>query len=115
MTVTIYHNPGCSKSRQTLQLLKEQGIEPTVVEYLVNPPTASELQEIIAVLEVNPRDMIRKNEQVYTTSGAHALSLSDTQLIELMIQYPELIERPIVLANGKAAMGRPPENVLGII
>ncbi len=115
MTAIIYHNPRCSKSRQTLQLLKENDIEPEVVEYLVNPPTVAKLKEIISLLGVEPRSIIRKGEEVYKSSGADNLSLNDSQLIALMVAHPKLIERPIVLANGKAALGRPPEKVLEII
>lgn len=115
MTVTIYHNPRCSKSRQTLQLLNDNGIEPKIIEYLNTPPSESTLKEIISLLGVSPRNIMRKNEDIYKTSGANDPSLNDSQLIKLMVEHPKLIERPIVIANGKAALGRPPENVLDII
>ncbi len=115
MSVTIYHNPRCSKSRKTLELLQENNVSPTVVEYLKTPPTAEKLKEILAQLALPPRDLMRKKEDEYSENGLDESSLSDDQLIDYMVKYPILIERPIVIANGKAAIGRPPENVLEII
>ena len=115
MSVTIYHNPKCSKSRQTLELLKEKGITPTIVEYLKTPPTPEKLKEILAQLKITPRGLLRKKEDEYTEYKLDDPSLSDTDLINFMIEHPILIERPIVLANGKAALGRPPEQVLDIL
>ncbi len=114
MSVTIYHNPKCSKSRQTLELLQQNGITPAIIEYLKTPPTAETLKEILAQLGLAPRDLMRKKEAVYAECGLDNPSLSDDHLIDFMIQNPILIERPIVLANGKAALGRPPEQVLDI-
>ena len=115
MTTTIYHNPKCSKSRQTLELLKENGITPTVIEYLKTPPTAEALKAILGQLGMAPRDLMRKKEDIYAKLNLDDPSLSDGALIDAMIQQPILIERPIVLANGKAALGRPPEQVLDIL
>ena len=115
MSVTIYHNPRCSKSRQTLQLLLDRGIEPRVIEYLKTPPGRNELQHILDLLHMQPRDLLRKKESVYKELGLEDNSISDKQLVEAMIANPVLIERPIVLANGEAALGRPPETVLEII
>jgi len=115
MTTTIYHNPKCSKSRQTLELLKENGITPTIIEYLKTPPTADTLKEILTQIGMTPRDLMRKKEEVYAELNLDDPSLSDGALIDAMIQHPILIERPIVLANGKAALGRPPEQVLDIL
>ena len=115
MSVTIYHNPRCSKSRQTLQLLLDRGIEPRVIEYLKTPPDRKELQDILGLLHMQPRDLLRKKETVYKELGLDDKSLTDKQIIDAMIAKPVLIERPIVLANGKAALGRPPESVLEII
>jgi arsenate reductase len=115
MTVTIYHNPKCSKSRQTLALLKGKGITPTIVEYLKTPPTAENLKEILAQLKIAPRDLLRKKEDEYAECKLDNPSLSNDDLINCMIKHPILIERPIVLANGKAALGRPPEQVLEIL
>ena len=115
MTVTIYHNPRCSKSRQTLELLRWQGLEPRIIEYLKNPPDKSELNRILDLLGLAPRELMRKKEDTYNANGLDAGDLSDDQLVDAMIEHPVLIERPIVLANGKAAIGRPPENVLEIV
>ncbi len=115
MSVTIYHNPRCSKSRQTLQLLNEKGLEPLIVDYLNTPPSATELKRILALLGMRPRDLMRKNETVYKDSGLNDEDLSDEQLIAAMLENPVLIERPIVLANDKARIGRPPESVLDIL
>ena len=115
MSVTIYHNPRCGKSRQTLQLLKEQGIEPKVIEYLKTPPSADELDEILNILGMEPRDLIRKNETDYKANSLDDPTLDRQTLINSMVSHPILIERPIVLANGKAAVGRPPEAALTIL
>jgi arsenate reductase len=115
MSITIYHNPKCSKSRQTLELLKNNGITPTIIEYLKTPPTAETLKEILVQLGFAPRDLMRKKEAIYVERGLDNPSLSDDDLIDSMIKHPILIERPIVLANGKAALGRPPEQVLDIL
>jgi arsenate reductase len=115
MTATIYHNPRCSKSRSTLELLRNRGIEPTVIEYLKTPPSAAELEAILGKLGMEPRDLMRKGEPAYKEAGLDNPSLDRAALIAAMVAHPELIERPIVLANDKAALGRPPENVLTIL
>ncbi len=115
MSIRIYHNPRCSKSRQTLQLLQERGFEPEIVKYLETPPSEDELREILDRLGMRPRDLMRKHEPEYKASGADDPALSDDELIALMVQYPKLIERPIVLHDDKAALGRPPEQVLEIL
>ena len=115
MTVTIFHNPRCSKSRETLKLLQDKGVTPTVVEYLKTPPTAAELGDILSKLGLSPRDLMRRKEAEYKAAGLDEAGLSDGELIAAMIATPKLIERPIVLANGKAALGRPPEAVLAIL
>jgi len=115
MSVTIYHNPKCSKSRQTLNLLNDQGIEPTIIEYLKTPPSKEELTKILAKLKLKPRDVIRKKEDTYAVCQLDDMSFSDAEIIDFMVKHPILIERPIVLANNKAAIGRPPENVLEIL
>ena len=114
-SVTIYHNPKCSKSRATLALLERRGIAPHVIEYLTTPPSAAELNRILELLDLEPRALMRKNEAEYRELGLDEASLTRSQLIEAMVDNPRLIERPIVLANGKAAIGRPPENVERII
>jgi arsenate reductase len=115
MSVTIHHNPKCSKSRQTLELLIKQGIKPVLNEYLKNPPTAGEIKEILRKLGYAPQDLMRKKENIYTEYNLNNPTLSDDSLIEFMVKHPILIERPIVLANEKAAIGRPPEQVLKIL
>lgn len=115
MKVTIYHNPRCSKSRQTLELLNSRGIEPEIIEYLKNPPNKSRLKQILKLLGMEPRDLMRKNEAEYKKAKLDNPELTREELISAMVEYPILIERPIVLANGKAAVGRPPEKVLEII
>ncbi len=111
----IFHNPRCSKSRQTLELLTEQGIEPEIIRYLETPPTEQQLEDILAALNLEPRDLMRTKENEYKEQGLDNPDLSREQLIAAMVATPKLIERPIVLANGKAALGRPPENVLSIL
>lgn len=115
MSVKIYHNPRCTKSRQTLALLEERGMGPQVIEYLQTPPSARELDAILKMLNMEPRDLMRKQEAPYKEQKLDAPDKSRAQLIAAMIAHPILIERPIVLANGKAAIGRPPENVLEIL
>lgn len=115
MSVKIYHNPRCSKSRETLKLLEVQGLQPEIIEYLKQPPTADELRSILHKLGLNPRELMRIKEAEYKQNGLDDQSLSDDELIEAMIRIPKLIERPIVLANEKAAVGRPPEAVLAIL
>jgi len=115
MSVTIYHNPKCSKSRQTLELLSAKGITPNIIEYIKNPPTVEKLKEILSQLGITPRDLMREKEDIYKELELGILSLSDKDLIDLMIEHPTLIERPIVIAHGKAVLGRPPEQVLDIL
>ena len=115
MKVQIMHNPRCSKSRTTLQLLKDNGVEPEIILYLETPPDADALTSILDKLDMQPRDLMRKGQQEYKEMGLGNEQLSDEQLIAAMIEAPILIERPIVLANGKARIGRPPESVLKIL
>jgi len=115
MKVTIYHNPRCTKSRQTLELLKSRGIEPEIIEYLKTPPGKIKLKEILKMLGLEPRALMRKNEDEYKKAKLDNPKLSKDDLIAAMVKHPILIERPIVVANGKAAIGRPPEKVLEII
>ena len=115
MPTTIYHNPRCSKSRQTLALLEERGISPRIVDYLKTPPSAAELKTILKKLGLKPRDLMRKGEPLYAELGLKDRDLHDEALIALMVANPILIERPIVVSGGKAALGRPPESVLEIL
>ncbi|MCA9269276.1 MAG: arsenate reductase (glutaredoxin) [Planctomycetales bacterium] len=110
--VTIYHNPRCTKSRQTLALLTERGIEPQVVEYLVDPPDAKALAGLVKKLGLQPAQLVRRKE--FNELGLPATDDPQT-LIELMAKHPQIIERPIVVCGAKAALGRPPENVLAIL
>lgn len=113
--ICIYHNPRCSKSRQTLALLEQHNIKATVIEYLKNPPTEHELTDIIQALGITPRALLRKGETLYKELNLKDDTLSNKQLIKAMCDHPKLIERPIVINNGKAKLGRPPESVLDII
>ena len=115
MTVEIYHNPRCSKSRQTLQLLQENGVEPEITEYLKTPPDEATLKKILNMLGLEPRELMRTKESEYKELGLDNPDLSRDQLIKAMVDNPKLIERPIVIKNGKAALGRPPEKVLDIL
>ena len=110
---TIYHNPRCSKSRQTLALLGKHGVEPEVIEYLETPPSAAELKQILTMLGIGPRDLLRQKEA--REAGLNDPAMDDDALIEAMVANPIVIERPIVVNNGKAAVGRPPESVLDIL
>ncbi|MCP5013990.1 MAG: arsenate reductase (glutaredoxin) [Ketobacter sp.] len=111
----IYHNPRCSKSRETLQLLKDQGIEPEVVLYLETPPDAKTIATLLKQLGLKPRELMRTKEAEYKEQGLNNPDLSDDQLIKAMVNTPKLIERPIVVNGDKAALGRPPEQVLEIL
>lgn len=110
----IYHNPRCSKSRQTLALIQEKGVEPEVVLYLDKIPTVDEMKNLLAKLGISPMQLIRKGEKDWK-ENYKGKELSDEQLIEAMIAHPKLIERPIVVKDNKAVLGRPPENVLELI
>ena len=114
MSVVIYHNPRCSKSRQTLALLEERGIEPQIVRYLDTPPSADELRAIVKKLGAAPRDIMRVKEAPYKDLNLKEVD-DDDALIGAMAEHPILIERPIVVNGGKAALGRPPEAVLDIL
>ena len=113
--IKIYHNPRCSKSRQTLQLLQENGVNPEIIEYLKNTPSVSELSVIIKQLSITPRELLRKKETAYKENNLSDASLSDAQIIEAMYKNPSLIERPIVITENKAVIGRPPENALELL
>jgi arsenate reductase (glutaredoxin) len=115
MSVTIYHNPKCTKSRQTLELLRERGIEPRVVEYLKSPPSAEELDAILMKLGIEPRKLLRTKEAAYMEAGLSDPKLTRAQLIARMVEHPIVIERPIVVKGARAAIGRPPENVLALL
>ncbi|UJF20637.1 arsenate reductase (glutaredoxin) [Shewanella sp. OMA3-2] len=113
--ITILHNPRCSKSRETLALLQARENDINVIEYLKNPPSANEISHILSLLGLNARQLMRTKESEYKDLSLDNVNLTEAQLIEAMVNTPKLIERPIVLVNGKAAIGRPPESVLAII
>ena len=111
----IYHNPRCSKSRQTLSLLRENEIEPEIVEYLKTPLQKKELQMISNAVGLRPASFIRKNENDYKENGIAEYLDNDKKVFQYIIKYPKIMERPIVVSNGKGIIGRPPSNVLGLI
>lgn len=113
MPVTIYHNPRCNTSRKTLALLRDKGIEPTVIEYLKTPYTVAQLKTLLGQLKLPVKAIVRKKEAA--AAGVDVAKLSEDQLIAAMAKYPIIVERPIVVSGGKAALGRPPENVLKVI
>lgn len=114
MSVTIYHNPRCSKSRQTLALIEEKGIEPDIIEYLTSPPSEAELDNILMLLGREPEALMRKGEDEFK-QHFKGKELSRAEAISLMVQYPKVIERPVVVNGNRAAVGRPPESVLDIL
>lgn len=115
MSITIYHNPRCSKSREALALLEEKRIKPKVVEYLKSPPSSVELARILKKLGLKPRDILRQSEPLYRELDLKHKELTDKALIALMVENPILIERPIVVTGERAALGRPPAKVLEIL
>ncbi len=110
-SVVIYHNPRCTKSRQTLQLLRERGIEPKVIEYLKDPPSGARLRKIVRALGIPARELIRRREKLFAEVGDPDAKYSDSAAIRLLTEYPRLIERPIVVRGDRAVIGRPPENI----
>lgn len=115
MSIKIYHNPRCSKSRQTLQLLQDNQVKPEIVEYLKTPPGKEELEQVLKMLGLEPRQLMRTREKEYKALGLDNPDLDKDALIDAMLATPKLIERPIVIKDGKAAIGRPPEQVLEIL
>ena len=113
--VIIYHNPSCSKSRATLALLTDRNIEPEIVLYKENPPSPAALSTIVTQLGISPRELLRKGETAYKEKGLENPDLNDIELIQAMADMPVLIERPIVICGDRAAIGRPPEQVLEIL
>ena len=112
---TIYHNPRCSKSRNTLSLLNEQGVNPDIVLYLDNPPTVATLKSLVDKLGVSIFDIVRKGESVYAELGLKQREVDENEMMQIISENPKLLERPIVVNGDKAAVGRPPENVLNIL
>jgi arsenate reductase len=112
---TIYHNPRCSKSRATLELLTARGFVPRVINYLETPPTIAEIEKLLDILGVEPRELIRREEDEYSALGLADLKRTREQLVAAIAAHPRLLQRPVVVFDGKAAMGRPPEAVLAIL
>lgn len=115
MATTIYHNPHCSKSRQTLELLRESGADPVVIEYLKTPPSREQLKETLRLLGIAPRELLRRGEEEYAMLNLDNPELGDDAILDAMVAHPRLIERPIVIHDGKAIIGRPPQRVLEIL
>ena len=113
--VTIYHNPRCSKSRQTLELLQENNISPEIILYLEKSPSKTELTALLAKLGMTARELVRTSEDAYKQLGLADPNINETQLIDAMCNHPKLIQRPIVVAGNKAVLGRPAENVLTLL
>jgi len=115
MKAIIYHNPRCSKSRGALELLQQNGVTPQVVEYLKTPPDRRTLEELLALLGIGPRELLRKGEEEYSALGLDNPTLGHAELIDAMVAHPKLIERPIVVVGNKAIIGRPPEKILELL
>jgi len=115
MKVTIYHNPRCSKSRQTLELLRGKSIEPEIIEYLKTPPDAGELRGLLKLLDIGAAGLLRTGEPEFKTLGLDNKGVTDAQRIDAMVSHPRLIQRPIVVCGKRARLGRPPEKVLEIL
>ena len=113
--VEVWHNPRCSKSRAALELVKSRGVEPRVVLYLDEPPDAGRLEDVLRLLGLEPRELMRKGEAPYRELGLDAPSLDRAALVRALAEYPILIERPIVIANGRAVVARPPERALEVL
>lgn len=114
MSTIIYHNPRCRKSRETLKLLEDKRIAPEIIEYLKDPPSYEDLKEILSLLKMKPYDLIRRGETIFKEKYKNK-ELTDDDWVKVMVDNPKLIERPIVVKNGKATIGRPPEKVLDIL
>jgi arsenate reductase len=113
--ITIWHNPRCSKSRKTLQLIRDRGVEPAIIEYLKTPPSEAELIDVLGKLRLEPRDLMRKKEVAYKELSLSDEGLARSELVVAMVENPVLIERPIVVRGKRAVLGRPPENVLELL
>ena len=112
--VTVWHNPRCSKSRNALELLEQKGINPKVIKYLETPPSKEEIIEVLAMLDIEPIMLMRTKEEIYKEMGLKDIHDNET-LINAMVSHPKLIERPIVIKDGKAVIGRPTENIINIL
>ena len=115
MSITIWHNPRCSKSRQTLKILNDLGLAPRIIEYLKTPPQTDELRDVLHRLRMSPRDLMRTREAPWRDLGLDNSDLADDALIEAMHEHPVLIERPVVLSDDRAVLARPPDRVLELV
>ena len=115
MSITIYHNPRCSKSRQTLRLLEQHGVTPTIVEYLTDVPSAADIERLIDLLGVDVRDVVRTGESTYTDLQLHDPNLGRAEIVQAIVDNPILLQRPIVVSDDRAIIGRPPNNVLSLL
>ena len=113
--ITIYHNPKCSKSRKALEIIKNKNIEPTIILYLVNKLSKTEVEDLLSKLGLSIRDILRTEEDEYKNNNLKNENLSDDKLIEFLVKFPKLLQRPIVVKNSKAVIGRPPENILNLL
>jgi arsenate reductase len=113
--ITIYHNPNCSKSRQTLELLRERGVEPKIIHYLETPPDEETLRQLLQLMEMEPLDLVRKKEDLFQELAIEKMLPDSQQLVRIMVENPILIERPIVVKGNRAVIGRPPDSVLTLI
>ena len=113
--ITIYHNPKCSKSRKALEIIKSKNIEPTIILYLVNKLSKAEIKNLLLKLGLSIRDILRTGEDEYKNNNLKNENLSDDKLIEFLVKFPKLLQRPIVVKNSKAVIGRPPENILNLL
>ena len=113
--VTIYHNPKCSKSRKALEIIKSKNIEPTIILYLASKLSKTEVKNLLAKLGLPIRDILRTEEDEYKNNNLNNDNLDDDELIDFLIKFPKLLERPIVIKNSKAVIGRPPENILNFL
>lgn len=114
-TLTIYHNPNCSKSRETLDILDQHNVRPKVIQYLDTPPTQSDINKIVKMLGVAPAELLRTTEPAYIDADYNVDTMSDIEIIEAIVQHPSLLQRPIIICGDKAVIGRPPIRVLDII
>lgn len=113
--LAIYHNPACSKSREALQILQDKNLSPEIIDYLEVPPTPRQLKELIGILGVPARDLLRTTEPVYKDAELDDYALTDDEIIEAICEYPALLQRPIVISNGRAIIGRPPTRIMEIL
>ena len=113
--ITIYHNPKCNKSRKALEIIKSKNIEPTIILYLTNKLSKTEVENLLSKLGLSIREILRTEEDEYKNNNLKKENLTDDKLIDFLIKFPKLLQRPIVIKNSKAVIGRPPENILNLL